>query len=200
MNELVNLEKAKMMSSKRIAEKTGKEHSNVLRDIRNMIDELKKDDSNLNDDFLEVKDARNYTYEILLNERLSLCLASGYSITLRMMIIDEWAILKQPKELTRKELALMVVKAEEEKEQLLLQVDNLSTALDSLVEWVSIIKICTKNKIKETVFDWRYLKKKSAEMGYSIKKAQSARYGFQNLYHINVFKACYPQFNYEMLN
>jgi phage regulator Rha-like protein len=101
---------------------------------------------------------------------------------------------------TYKEALLAIIAVEEEKEQLLLQVDNLSTALDSLVEWVSIIKICAKNKIKETVFDWRYLKKKSAEMGYSIKKAQSARYGFQNLYHINVFKACYPQFNYEMLN
>jgi len=30
----------KTMSSKRIAEKTGKLHSHVLRDIRNMVDEL----------------------------------------------------------------------------------------------------------------------------------------------------------------
>jgi len=100
---------------------------------------------------------------------------------------------------TYKEALLELIAKEEEKEQLLLQVDNLSTALDSLVEWVSIVKSSQFNKVKESVFDWRILKKKSEEMGYSIKKAQSARYTYQNLYHVNVFKACYPQFRYDFL-
>ena len=83
------------MSSKRIAEKTGKDHSHVIRDIGNMIDELLKDDPNLDDsDYQIVKDNRGYVSEIVLNERLSLCLASGYSIKLRMAIIDDWALLK----------------------------------------------------------------------------------------------------------
>jgi hypothetical protein len=101
---------------------------------------------------------------------------------------------------TYKEALLALIQKEEEKEQLLLQVDNLSTALDSLVEWVSIIKVATKNKIKETVFDWRQLKRKSKEMGYAIKRAESARFEYQNLYHVNIFKACYPQFNYNLLD
>jgi phage regulator Rha-like protein len=121
-------------------------------------------------------------------------------VEFKAKIVKAFSEARKPKELSRKELALMVVKAEEEKEQLLLQVDNLSTALDSLVEWVSIIKVATKNKIKETAINWRLLKRKSEEMGYAIKKAQSPRFDFQNLYHINVFRACYPQFNYEMLN
>lgn len=83
------------MSSKRIAEKTGKQHSNVLRDIRTMLDELEKDDSNLNHGEYEVvTDSRGYTSEIKLNERLSLCLGTGYSIPLRMAIIDDWAEMK----------------------------------------------------------------------------------------------------------
>jgi hypothetical protein len=101
---------------------------------------------------------------------------------------------------TYKEALLALIHKEEEKEQLLLQVDNLSTALDSLVEWFSIIKVSTKNKIKESTFDWRQLKTKSKEMGYAIKKAASPRFEFQNLYHVNVFKACYPQFNYNLLD
>jgi anti-repressor protein len=100
---------------------------------------------------------------------------------------------------TYKEALLELIAKEEEKEQLLLQVDNLSTALDSLVEWVSIVKSSQFNKVKENVFDWRILKKKSEDMGYSIKKAQSVRYTYQNLYHVNVFKACYPQFRYDFL-
>lgn len=104
---------------------------------------------------------------------------------------------KQQLPQTYKEALLALVAAEEEKEQLLLQVDNLSTALDTLVEWVSIIKVAQHNKVNEKNFDWRRLKAKSKEMGFAIKKAESPRYGYQNLYHVATFKACYSQYNYN---
>lgn len=53
------------------------------------------DGSNLSHQFSVKSDARGYDSEILLNERLCICLASGYSITLRMMIIDDWAEMKK---------------------------------------------------------------------------------------------------------
>lgn len=115
--ELIKTPENQMMSSKRIAEKTGKTHSNVLRDIRNMIDELHFQNSNLNpSEYQELMAANSMTSEILLNERLSLCLASGYSIALRMMIIDDWAEMKKPKELSRKEILLIALEAEERAE------------------------------------------------------------------------------------
>ncbi len=125
-------------------------------------------------------------------------LVKAFSIARSIMVapVPELPALPQ----TYKEALLALIQKEEEKEQLLLQVDNLSTALDSLVEWVSIIKVATKNRIKETAINWRLLKRKSEEMGYAIKKAQSPRFDFQNLYHVNVFRACYPQYNYEMLD
>ena len=96
----------KTMSSKRIAEKTGKLHSHVLRDIRNMVDEL--DNPNVDHlNYREIKDSRGYTAEVLLNERLSLCLASGYSIKLRMMIIDDWASMKTQAQLPQDPIILM---------------------------------------------------------------------------------------------
>lgn len=101
---------------------------------------------------------------------------------------------------TYKEALLALVAAEEEKEQLLLQVDNLSTALDTIVEWVSIIKVAQFNKVSEKNFDWHKLKSKSKEMGFAIKKAESPRYGYQNLYHVATFKACYPQYSYNFKN
>jgi hypothetical protein len=96
----------KMMSSKLIAERTGKLHTNVVRDIRNMMDEL--DESHLSHlNYRETKDNRGYTAEVFLNERLSLCLASGYSIKLRMMIIDDWASMKTQAQLPQDPIILM---------------------------------------------------------------------------------------------
>lgn len=91
---------------------------------------------------------------------------------------------------------------EEQKEKLFLEnkVENLSTALDSLVEWASIIRVCQHNKIKESAFKWQVLKKRSEELGYEVKKAESRRFEYQNLYHVNVFKACYPEYKYDFLN
>lgn len=99
---------------------------------------------------------------------------------------------------TYKEALLALIAKEEEKERLALQVENLDTVLDSLLEWVSIIKVSRFNKVSEKMFDWHELKRVSIELGYPIKKAESPRYGYQNLYHINVFKRCYPQFRYDL--
>lgn len=86
------------MSSLDIAELTGKEHKNVIRDIRVMLDEL-KDGSDLSHDMrpiiTEQKDARGYTTQFNLPKRECLILISGYSILLRSKIIDRWQELEQ---------------------------------------------------------------------------------------------------------
>ena len=100
--------------------------------------------------------------------------------------------------MSKKELLQLALESEEEKERLQIANVNLNTVLDNLLEWVSIIKVSKHNKISEKKFNWRVLKKKSGEMGYAIKKAESPRFGYQNLYNINVFRACYPEFNYDL--
>lgn len=74
------------MSSQEIANLTGKQHSNVLRDIRKMLEEL-GDDSNLNH-VEKVKDARGYTVYMNLPRREVEILLTGYSIPLRAKVID----------------------------------------------------------------------------------------------------------------
>jgi phage anti-repressor protein len=78
------------------------------------------------------------------------------------------------------------------------KVENLQIGLDNLLSWISILKVASHNRVSEKVFDWRKLKAKSLEMGYEVKRTESNRFTYQNLYHVDVFRVCYPQFNYDL--
>lgn len=77
------------MSSREIAELTGKDLAHVHRDIRSMLDDLKKDDPTL-DHPIEEKDARGYTTCFHLSRDLTDCLLTGYSAVARMRVIRRW--------------------------------------------------------------------------------------------------------------
>ena len=78
----------KSMSSLEIAELTGKEHRNVMSDIRKMLDELNIDAAMFSATY---KAGRNNTYECFnLPKRETLILVSGYSVSMRASIIDRW--------------------------------------------------------------------------------------------------------------
>lgn len=74
------------MTSSEIAELTGKLHKNVIRDIREMLDELEKHGSDLSH-VREDKDARDYTENFHLDRELTETLITGYSIPLRNKVI-----------------------------------------------------------------------------------------------------------------
>jgi phage regulator Rha-like protein len=80
------------MTSREIAEYTGKEHKNILADIRTMLDELGKDAA----EFSAACDVpgpygRLVTIPIFrLPKRETMILVSGYSVTLRAKIVDRW--------------------------------------------------------------------------------------------------------------
>ena len=77
------------MSSREIAELTGKQHKDVIRDIRVMLDALQKDGAELRH-VREDKDARGYTAMFHLNRELTDTLLTGYSIPLRRKVIARW--------------------------------------------------------------------------------------------------------------
>jgi phage regulator Rha-like protein len=103
------IEKAKeqglTMSSREIAELTGKELYHVHRDIRAMMVELEKDDSVLShekdepnlDHPKEDKDSRGYTTCFHLNRELTETLLTGYSAILRRKVIRRWHELEDQK-------------------------------------------------------------------------------------------------------
>jgi phage antirepressor YoqD-like protein len=85
------------MSSREIAELTGKDHGNVMRDIRT-VQEALSTDSNLNPCIKTTtyvgKDGREYSqYE--LDKDTTLCLVAGYDVVVRMRIIKRWQELEQ---------------------------------------------------------------------------------------------------------
>ncbi|WP_336352994.1 phage antirepressor KilAC domain-containing protein [Pseudomonas atacamensis] len=81
-----NVSRPVTMSSSEIAELTGKLHKNVIRDIREMLDELQKDGSDLSH-VHETKDGRGYTTLFELDKELTETLLTGYSIPLRHKVI-----------------------------------------------------------------------------------------------------------------
>ena len=76
------------MSSKEIADMTGKRHDHVLADIRNMFEQLQIDSTEFSGQY---KDSTGRTLPCFnLNKDLSICLVSGYNVQLRMAIIKRW--------------------------------------------------------------------------------------------------------------
>lgn len=83
------------MSTREVANMSGKKHSHVIRDASKVIDQI-IDDPNLDDPcFYMDFDARGYITEIHMDRNLTLCLVSGYSVPLRMAIIKRWDELEQ---------------------------------------------------------------------------------------------------------
>jgi hypothetical protein len=74
------------MSSREIGELTGKQHKDVIRDIRVMVQALEKDGADLRH-LREEKDGRGYTKAIHLDRELTETLITGYSIPLRHRVI-----------------------------------------------------------------------------------------------------------------
>jgi anti-repressor protein len=90
MNEVM-LRGELAMTSREIAELTGKRHDNVMRDIRVMLLDLFGPGGVLKFEGADVNQQNGQSYAIfLLPKRESLVLVSGYSVKMRARIIDRW--------------------------------------------------------------------------------------------------------------
>lgn len=112
------------MSSREIAELTGKRHDHVIRDIREMMEALEWDAPNLGDVF-EDKDSRGYTACFNLPKDLTITLISGYNVKMRHAITKRWMELEAATApalpTSFKEALLLAAKLEEERELLALE-------------------------------------------------------------------------------
>lgn len=133
MNGLLNISKQKSsaitMSSREIAQLCEKQHAHVMRDIRNMLDELypNMDSLDFKGIFIIKNPETGLTSEIRLPKRETMILVSGYRIDLRAKIIDRLEELEnqvaQPKIPQSFSEALRLA-AEQAEQNQILQIEN----------------------------------------------------------------------------
>lgn len=115
------------MSSREIAELTGKRHADVMRDIRNMLDEIHSAQN-----CVQYTDSTGRALPMLmLNKEETLCLVSGYNAKLRMAIINRWQELES-----------------DSYEKIAVQTPNKLDTIDSLQQEVEIKERNLKDRMK----------------------------------------------------
>ena len=192
------------MSSLEIAELTGKEHKNVVADLRKMLNEL---DLTAAEFSASVKYTGNnnaqLTREIFnLPKRECFILVSGYNLKLRAAIIDRWQELEnqsKPAMPTTYIAALeALVASEKAKELALLQVDELQVELDESKAYCTIKRFAFFNKIDWKDLSWKKLKAAHIRItGEDVHKIFDANFpDGVNAYHKEAFSEVYPTLEY----
>ena len=92
MSNIIQLHAPLTMTSREIAELTDKNHADVLRDIRNMLDVLKKDASSFAGIYQDAYGRDKPCFN--LDRELTLTLVSGYDIALRHRVVTHLAELE----------------------------------------------------------------------------------------------------------
>lgn len=93
MNNPSVLNQSVTMSSREIAELTGKQHKNVMADCRNMFDSLNIQSADFSADY---QDEKGRTYQqYILDKDLTMTLVMGYSTELRYKVAKRWRELEE---------------------------------------------------------------------------------------------------------
>lgn len=88
MNTIISASKAQTMSSRDIAELTGKRHDHVMADIRKMLSDLNLHAPEFSGVYKDQQLIERPCFN--LPKRETLILVSGYSVAMRAKIIDRW--------------------------------------------------------------------------------------------------------------
>lgn len=123
------------MSSREIADLCEKQHKDVMRDIRNMLEELGETSAQF---CADLPDAYGRPQPVFnLPKDLTITLVAGYNVKLRKRIIDRWMELEaqkqsaSPANLSRIELLQLAMQAEQERLALVAKVDAMKPDADA---------------------------------------------------------------------
>lgn len=146
------------MTSRDIADLTGKRHDHVLRDARKMLAELHGEGGLPSFGATLVDPQNGQEYPVLrLPKRETLILVSGYSVTMRARIIDRWQELEaappqalNPATLSRMQLIELAMQAEQERLALEHKVEALAPKAQALDRFATFAEgsMCISNAAK----------------------------------------------------
>jgi phage regulator Rha-like protein len=189
------------MSSLEIAKLTEKEHANVIKDIRRILEEAEIDAVRFNGVYIGANGQERPCFNLPRFE----CdlVVSGYSVKYRAAIIKRWHELetaaKPARMPTHLETARLLVESLERVQALDASNAALATALDREFGYCSILRVATFTGLHESSFKWQTLKRVSAGMGLEVRRVASPRYGYQCLYALKAWNAAYPDLDLDGL-
>jgi phage regulator Rha-like protein len=125
---------ARTMSSREIADLTGKRHPDVKRDIQTMARDLGEDVSMFARIYFDGMNRQQTEY--LLDREHTDCLLTGYSAAMRMAVIKRWRELEaqagQPPQLSTLEILQMALESEKARVLLTFQVEAQAAKIEQL--------------------------------------------------------------------
>lgn len=179
-----------------VAEKFGKEHSKVMRDIENLSCSNEFRAANFGvSSYISLQNKELPMY-VITKDGFSF-LVMGYTGKKAGLFKEEYIKAFNTMERSLKEIKTPQTYAEalrrladevEAKEQIQYQLEQKTEQLDESKEWYSIKRWAKGHNMNWRCINWRRMKALSYGLGYEIKKIFDANYGQVNIYHINVFK------------
>ena len=179
-----------------VAEKFGKEHSKVMRDIENLSCSNEFRAANFGvSSYISLQNKELPMY-VMTKDGFSF-LVMGYTGKKAGIFKEEYIKAFNTMERSLKEIKTPQTYAEalrrladevEAKEQIQYQLEQKTEQLDESKEWYSIKRWAKEHNMNWRCINWRRMKALSYGLGYEIKKIFDANYGQVNIYHINVFK------------
>ncbi|MDH2122987.1 phage antirepressor KilAC domain-containing protein [Pantoea brenneri] len=146
---VVNAIQSPIMTSREIAELTGKEHKNVKRDIESMLSDLNEDALTFERIYFDSMNRQQTEYH--LDREHTECLITGYSAILRMKVIKRLHELEesQPVKIpqTFAEALRLAAQVEEEKERLQLQLTEAAPKVAFVDRYVTATRSMTFRQV-----------------------------------------------------
>jgi phage regulator Rha-like protein len=216
MNELTLNSNVSTMSSREIAELTGKDHADVLKDVRKVLEEVGIDGGKFSGVY---KGANNQDRPCFnLPRRECDLVIAGYSAKYRLAIIDRWIELeaknvKTPLQLAREQV-ILYERLEASQAALSMAVQTkaeigsrreataMNTASQAVKKVTSLEIELDKSMLYSTIkrmeiihhglkFNWRLLKSAGTQMGIESIDVFDANYGTIKAYHADVWLEAY---------
>ena len=186
-----------------VAEKFGKEHSDVLRAIDALVSKMAENqcegyfaetsvdipqpNGGVRDSRVVVMNCDGFTLLVMgFTGKKALQFKLDYIAAFNAME-KQLKVLSTPQ--TYAEALRRLADEVEEKERTKALLEQKTEQLDESKEWYSIKRWAKEHGMNWRSINWRKMKALSYELGYDIKKVFDANYGQVNIYNVKVFEA-----------